>query len=141
MGAVTRNSLQYAKLHVNKYLGNARDIGARAYPLPFDHTHPSATVAGDIVNLVVIPAHHIVVGLDVSRVAMTTTAVIIGTSDDTDRFLETSNWSAAGSINGLPLAGMLYQPTADMIAFATFVTGDPTDATRFAGVFWVMPPA
>lgn len=136
--ATTRNSLQYAKLYVNKYLAKSTDFGGLTLRLPFDHTHPSATVAGDIVNLCVIPANHVVVDMSLSREAMTSTAVIIGTPDLTNRFMQSQSWAARGQVTGVDLAGMLYRPTVDTIVLATFVTGNPTPASRFAGTLTVM---
>lgn len=133
-----RSSLQYTKLYTNKYLARSTDFGGLTMRLPFDHTHPSATVAGDTVNLCVIPAGHIVVGMDLAFEAMTSTAVTIGTSDDTDRFMQSQSWATRGKVSGVDIAGMLYQPSVDTIVIATFVTADPTDASRFAGSINVM---
>ena len=143
MGAVTRESTLYAKLITNKYLGQAYEMGGRAYPLPFEAVIDPATVAGDILKLVQIPAHATVVGLDLARPAMTSTAVIIGeaVTPDTDRFHASSNWSAAGNINGLPVAGQNYRPSVPTDVIVTFVTGDPTDSAEFKGVFWIIPGA
>ena len=35
MAVTNRNSALYLKLHVNKYLGDARDRGGRPVPIPF----------------------------------------------------------------------------------------------------------
>ena len=35
MAVTNRNSTLYTKLSVNKYLGDARDVGGRAVPIPF----------------------------------------------------------------------------------------------------------
>src|SRR3972149_12110049 len=93
-----RNSALYAKLHVNKYLGDARDYGGRMVPIPFDHTVVSGETGGasagvqDTVNLCVLPANCMVVGLEWSADALWASAGTNGTlqfgdSGDDDRYL------------------------------------------------------
>lgn len=136
----TYNSLQYAKLYVNKYLAKLGDFGGRVMPLPFDFTWQvsPAPAAGDIVNMCVIPANHMLVGIDLVRQAMASTAVTIGDAAVTNRISPSSTWAAAGSITVLDLAAMFFQPTVDTIVIATFVTVAPTASTRFAGCLYVM---
>lgn len=136
----TFNSLQYAKLYVEPkgVLARSSDFGGRPMPLPFDFTWLAGAAAGDIVRMCKIPGNHIVVGMDLIRQAMGSTAVIVGTTDDTDRFSLSQSWAAAGAISFVELTGMLYSPAADMDVLATFVTGAPTVGSRFAGCMWVL---
>jgi hypothetical protein len=135
----TRDSVQYAKVVTNKYLGAAWDAGGRSVPLMFEYTVVAGEVAGDLVNLVQLPANCMVVELDAAREAMASTAVIIGDAGDTDRYMANQSWAAAGAVNSLPFSGQNYKPTADTPVFLTWVTTNPTVGARFSGVIWVVP--
>src|SRR5688500_9857366 len=98
MGAVTRSSSLYTKLHVNKYLGDASDAGGSIFPIPFAHTVVSGEIGGasagarDKVQLCVIPAYHQVIALffvadNIWASAGTNGTVQIGDSVDDDRFM------------------------------------------------------
>src|SRR3972149_10600632 len=99
MTVTNRNSTLYTKLHVNKYVGDARDVGGRAYPIPFEHTVVSGELGGasagvsDEVNLCVLPANCMVVGLEfvgqhLWASAGTNGTLALGDSGDDDRYLK-----------------------------------------------------
>ena len=133
-----RNSALYTKLHVNKYLAKNED-SARVQELKIQHTVLSGEVAGDVINLCVIPAGYSVVGLLLTHPAMVTTAAVLGDAGDDDRYRTTMNLSAAGSLAGVVDAGMLYKPTADTIVQLKFVTGNPTVGSVVKGALLVVP--
>lgn len=162
MPATTRNSTLYKKLHVDQYLGDARDEGGRAYPIPFQHTVVSGETGGasagvqDKVNLCKIPANCMVVGLNWVSEALWASAAVNGTlqfgdSGDDDRYMTATELYTAtpgGPIategmkrQGLAFEGQNYKPTADTIAVATYKTANPTVGKTFKGVFWVIPGA
>jgi len=158
----TRNSVLYKKLHVDKFLGDARDVGGRAYPVPFSHTVVSGETGGasagvqDLVNLCVLPANCMVVGLDITADAIWASAATNGTlqlgdSGDPDRYLTATEFYTAtpgGPIategmkrQGLADTGQNFKPTADTIVQAIYKTANPVVGKIFKGVFWVVPGA
>ena len=158
--ATNRDSTLYKKLHVDKYLGDARDVGGRAYPVPFDHTVVSGETGGasagvqDSVNLCVLPANCMVVGLEFKANAVWASAgangtVQLGDSGDDDRYMiatelystESPLPTEATARFGLAVAGQNYKPTADTIVKATWKTANPVVGKVFKGVFWVIPGA
>lgn len=158
--ATTRDSTLYTKLHVNKYLGDARDRGGRAVPIPFAHTVVSGETGGasagvqDKVNLCVLPANCMVVGLEFKSNALWASAgtngtLQLGDSGDDDRYMvATELYSAESPLPseatvryGLALAGQNYKPTADTIVQATYKVANPVVGKEFKGVFWVVPGA
>lgn len=158
--ATNRNSTLYTKLHVNKYLGDARDVGGRAYPIPFSHTVVSGETGGasagvqDTVNLCVLPANCMVVGLEFKSDAVWASAGVNGTlqlgdSGDDDRYMQATELYSAesplpteGTVRmGLAFAGQNYKPTADTIVVAKYKTANPVVGKTFKGVFWVIPGA
>lgn len=161
MPVTNRNSTLYTKLHVNKYLGDARDVGGRAYPIPFQHTVVSGETGGasagvrDTVNLCVLPANCMVVGLefisnDVWASAGVNGTLQIGDSGDDDRYMTaTELYTAAGSpitgdgkaVNMLAFTGQNYKPTADTIVVAEYRVANPVVGKIYKGVFWVVPGA
>jgi len=157
MAVTNRNSTLYTKLHVNKYLGDARDVGGRAYPIPFQHTVVSGETGGasalvrDTVNLCVLPANCMVVGLDITADAVWASAGVNGTvqlgdSGDDDRYMIASEfYTAAGQLQAenhrLAFAGQNYKPTADTIVVAEYRAANPVVGKIFKGVFWVVPGA
>jgi len=162
MAATTRNSTLYTKLHVNKYLGDARDVGGRAYPIPFEHTVVSGETGGasagvqDKVNLCVLPANCMVVGLEFVANALWASAgtngtLQLGDSGDDDRYMTATELYTAtpgGPIategmkrSGLADTGQNYKPTADTIVVATYKTANPVVGKNFKGIIWVVPGA
>lgn len=152
MTVTNRNSTLYTKLHVNSYLGDARDVGGRAYPIPFQHTIVSGETGGasagvrDTVNLCVLPANCMVVGIDFIREALGASAgagvtLQFGDSGDDDRYLAAVDSDAAGGINALAFAGQNYKPTADTIVVAQYRVANPVVGKIFKGIIWVVPGA
>jgi hypothetical protein len=160
--ATNRNSALYLKLDVNKYLGDARDRGGRVVPIPFSHTVVSGETGGasagvqDTVNLAVIPANCMVIGLDIVADAVWASAGVNGTlqlgdSGDDDRYMtatELYTASPGGPIategmkrQGLADTGQNYKPTADTIVVAKYKTANPTVGKTFKGVIYVIPGA
>lgn len=139
--ATTRDSALYDKLHVKKYLGDPRDRGGRAVPIALEHTVVAGEVAGDFVNLGVIPANCMVVGIDLFHDAAASTSVILGDAGDDDRYLATTSWAAAGSQASLAGSGQNYRPTADTVVQLKWVTVNPTVGAQVKGVLWVVPGA
>jgi hypothetical protein len=162
MAVVNRDSTLYAKIHTNKYLGDARDEGGRAYPIPFQHTVVSGEVGGasalvrDTVNLCVLPANCMVVGLTIVADAVwgsagTNGTLRLGDSGDDDRYMagtELYTASPGGPIStegmlrgGLADTGQNYKPTANTIVKAEYRGANPVVGKIFKGVFWVIPGA
>ena len=156
LGVVSnRNSTLYTKLHVNKYLGKTQDEGGRAYPIPFQHTVVSGETGGasagvrDTVNLCVLPANCMVVGLTISAndlwaSAGTNGTLQLGDSGDDDRYMIASEfYTAAGQLpaenNRLAFAGQNYVPTADTIVLAEYRGANPVVGKIFKGCLWVIP--
>src|SRR5689334_16590779 len=132
--ATTRDSVTYAKIHTNAYIGDARDRAGRLVPVPFEHTVVSGETGGasagaqDKVNLCVIPANCMVVGLELVTDDLWASAGVNGTfqlgdSGDDDRFVTaTESYTAAGAggpiategmkHGGLAFTGQNYKPTA-----------------------------
>jgi len=156
----TRNSVLYTKLHVNKYLGDARDVGGRAYPIPFDHTVVSGETGGasagvqDLVNLCVLPANCMVVGLEFKSNAIWASAgtngtLQLGDSGDPDRYMVATELYSTesplpteGTVRfGLALAGQNYKPTADTIVQAIYKVANPVVGKQFKGNIFVIPGA
>lgn len=151
MTVTNRNSTLYAKLHVSKYLGDARDRGGRAYPIPFSHTVVSGEVGGasallwDTVNLCVIPAYAMVVALNFACNALEVSAGVnstleIGDSGDTDRYMKAKEFDVENAVAPpMPYAGQNYKPTADTIVIGTWKVGNPKVGAIFNGCIWVVP--
>lgn len=157
-----RDSTLYKKLHVDKFLGDARDQGGRAVPIAFEHTVVSGEDGGasagvqDLVNLCVLPANCMVVGLDIVADAIWASAGVNGTlqlgdSGDADRYLTATEFytaSPGGPIategmkrQGLADTGQNFKPTADTIVQAIYKTANPVVGKKFKGCFWIVPGA
>jgi len=135
------NSTQYTKLDVNKYLGDARDRGGRAIPIPFTHTVTTETTA-DTTNLVVLPANCEVVSMDsIAAVSFGgTCTVAIGDSGSNARYQIAIVMTA--EVKGrLAAAGMRFRPTADTVVFITYAAANPAAGAIIRGLFWVVPGA
>lgn len=148
--ATTRNSTLYSNLHVNKYLGDARDAGGRVVPIPFQHTVVAGETGGasagvqDLVNLCVLPANCEVLHLFVDREALGASAgsgvnTKIGDSGDDDRYQVQTDSDVAGQINGVANAGFRYRPTADTIVLLKWLTANPVVGKKIQGFFLVVP--
>ena len=134
-----KNSTLYANLFVNKYVGDARDYGGRAVPLPFEHTVASDG-STDTVNLTVIPANAMVVGLEVANEALgTSTTMALGDSGSSGRYLVATAVTSAGKNNGLLSAGQNYRPSVDTILLLTWAAATPTNGAIVKGVLWIIP--
>lgn len=137
----THNSALYTKLDVNKYLGDARDRGGRAVPIPFEHAASSDTTS-DIVNLATLPANCEVVGLECITDGLGTSVTLaLGDSGDVDRLMVATAMATSGNRGTLAVTGMRYRPTADTIVYATIAGANLTDAKIFKGVIWIVPGA
>lgn len=133
------NSVQYAYIHVSKYLVDARDLRGRAVPIMFDHV-VTTDVNADTVNLAVIPAFSKVVGMDVANSALgASTTLSLGDAGNATRYLAATSVTAAGKNSGLLVAGQNYEPTTDTIVLATWGGANPTAAGSISGVIWVVP--
>lgn len=160
MAVTNRNSTLYTKLHVNKYLGDARDRGGRLVPIPFSHTVVSGETGGasagvrDTVNLCVLPANCMVVGLIFKSNALWASAgtngtLQLGDSGDDNRYMEATELYSAesplpteGTVRfQLANAGLLYKPTADTIVLAEYRVANPVVGKIFKGCFLVVPGA
>lgn len=163
MGATTRNSALYNKLHVNKYLGDAADRGGLLFPIPFAHTVVSGETGGasagtqDKVNLCVISAYYQVIALflvadNIWASAGANGTLQIGDSGDDDRYMiATELYTATGgpiTADGksygagvLALAGMNYKPTVETVVQAIWKTANPVVGKKFSGCFLTIKPA
>lgn len=154
--ATTRDSALYTKLHVNKYVGDARDFGGRAVPVPFDHTVVSGETGGasagvqDLVNLCVLPAHCMVVGIEIAHGALGASAgagrlLDIGDVGDPDRFVAglDVDVTTTGLVfqTSLALTGQNYRPTAETIVQGRWRGGNPVVGQRVVGNFFIVPGA
>jgi hypothetical protein len=128
-------------------------------PIPFSHTVVSGETGGasagaqDSVNLCVLPANCMVVGLafvsdNLWASAGTNGTLQLGDSGDDDRYLvATELYTAAGSpitgdgkqVNLLAFAGQNYRPSADTIVLATYKVANPVVGKIFKGCFFVIP--
>ena len=162
MAVTNRDSTLYAKLHVSKYLGDARDRGGRVVPIPFQHTVVSGETGGasagvrDTVNLCVLPANCMVVDLEVTAEAVWASAGVngtfsIGDSGNVARYLgatEAYTADPGGPIAtegqkhaGLAFAGQNYKPTADTIVLLEWRVANPSVGKVIKGCFFIVPGA
>lgn len=136
-----KDSTQYAAIHTNKYLADARDKGSRVVGIPFDHTVAS-DAQNDTVNLCVIPAYAKVVDLCVANEALgASTTLSIGDAGSATRYLAATAVTSAGKNQGLLAAGQNYEPTSDTIVFATWGGATPTNGARISGCLFVIMAA
>lgn len=143
----TRDSTLYTKLHVNKFLGDARDAGGRAVPVPFEHLTVSGEAAADKVNLCVLPANCEVLTMEaitpdgLGPSAGSNVNPTIGDAADVDRFMLATDMDVANTrgvlSNGV---GMRFRPTADTIVQLTYTVA-PAVGRTIRGYFWVIPGA
>ena len=149
--ATTRDSALYTKLHVNKYLGDARDRGGRVVQIPFEHTTVSGETGGasagvqDLVDLCVLPANCEVIGMIYAGGAFAASAGVgctleIGDSGDADRYASIDA-DVASVLGTLLSTGLRYRPTADTIVTGRWSVADPIVAITFKGCFLVVPGA
>ena len=160
MAVTNRDSTLYTKLHVNKYLGDARDRGGRLVPIPFSHTVVSGETGGasagvrDTVNLCVLPANCMVVDLIFKSNALWASAgtngtIQLGDSGDADRYMVATELYSAesplpteGTVRfRLAMDGLLYKPTADTIVLAEYRVANPVVGKIFKGCFLVVTGA
>lgn len=147
-----RDSTLYANLHTNKYLGDARDLGGRVVPIPFEHTVVAGELGGasagvsDEVRLCVLPANCEVVGFEEIHEALGASAgsgvtMQIGDSGDVDRYKVSQDADTAGGIGTLPFTAMRYRPTADTIVLLQWGGGNPVVGKIVKGRFLIVPGA
>jgi len=138
-----RDSVLYDKLHVKKYLGDARDRAGRMVPIPFEHTVVAGEASADTVNLCVLPANCEVVGYDMVTDGLVGAGitVIVGDSGDTDRFQASTVMVAAEARGVLAFAGARFRPTADTIVLLTYGVAAPTVGRIVRGAFYIVPGA
>lgn len=139
-----RDSALYKKLHVDKFLGDARDAGGRAYPIPFQHTVVTGGEAiADTVNLCVLPANCEVVGFEAigDGVMAATGTIAVGDSGDADRYMVAKVFATAEDRGDLAFAGMRYRPTADTIVVMVYAVAAAVAGKVLKGRFWVIPGA
>jgi hypothetical protein len=145
MAAVLRDSVLYDKLHVQKYVADARDRTGRVVPIPFELTVVSPSTAADTYNLCVLPANCEVVGIEAVSNALGASAgtgvlVDIGDSVDPDRFVDSWDADLAESHAQLAFAGQRYRPAADTVVVALFAVA-PVVGRVIKGCFYVVPGA
>lgn len=156
MAATTRDSVTYAKIHTNKYIGKATERGGRVFPIPFAHTVVSGETGGasagvqDLVNLCVIPANAIVIALHLSTQAIWASAGVngtfqIGDSGDDDRYVTAVEaYSTNGPIAaekvyvGLANTGQNYTPTSDTVVQLIWKVANPVVGKIIKGCFLVI---
>jgi len=159
--ATNRDSALYTRVHVNKYVSDARDRAGRVLPIPFSHTVVSGETGGasagvqDSVNLCVLPANCMVLNLILTADAIWASAGVNGTlqlgdSGDADRYMTATEFYTAtpgGPIatqgmlrQGLADTGQNYRPTSDTIVTATYKVANPTVGKIFKGCFLVAMP-
>lgn len=146
MSAVLRNSTLYTKLHVNKYLGDARERGGRVVPIPFELTIVSPATVADSYNLCVLPAYCRVIALIAVAEAMGLSAgggttFAIGDSGDADRYMAATDMDVLNAAGVLASAGMNYEPTADTIVVGVVGGAAMVAGKTIKGCFLVVPAA
>jgi hypothetical protein len=146
MGAVNRDSTLYSNIHTNKYLADARHLGGRVVPLPFEVTIVSGATVGDSYNLTVIPANARVIGLEcvtngIGDSAGDGVGLKIGDSGVSDRYMADTDFDVAEARGTLAYAGQGYTPTADTIVVATITGGAAKVGQVFKGCLLVVPGA
>jgi len=156
MAVTNRNSVLYTKLYVTKSIGNATDLRGRVVPIPFKHTVVSGETGGasalarDTVNLCVIPADYMVIGLHVSAENLWASAGVngtfsIGDAGVIDRYMlaaesytttggpiATEGGLRAGQLN---FAGQNYIPSSDTIVLLEWRVANPTVGKIVRGAF------
>lgn len=139
----SRDSALYAKLDVNKYLGDARDRGGGVVPIPFEHTViAGGEAAADTVNLCVLPANCEVAGLTCNTDGLGTSVTLkIGDSGDTDRLMMATAFAAAEDSGKIAFSGLRYRPAASTVVYATYAGATATAGKIFRGVIWIVPGA
>jgi hypothetical protein len=143
--ATARDSVNYAAIHTNRYLADARKEGGRIVPLPFEVTVVSTSATNDTYNLTVIPANARVVqlicttdGIGASAGAGRTFQV--GDSGDDDRYMVASDFDVANAQGSLAMTGAGYTPAADTIVVGKFVNA-PVVGKKVTGTLFVIPGA
>jgi hypothetical protein len=159
--ATTRDSTKYSNLHVKKYITDVLDGGGRPVFIPFEHTIVSGETGGasagvhDRINLCVLPAKCMVIGLSISMENLWASAGANGTfqlgdSGDDDRYmLATESYTATGGptatdnpkTNILPHTGQNYRTTGVTTVFGTYKVANPTVGKTIKGGFWVIESA
>lgn len=141
MAAVLRDTVLYDKLHVKKFLADARDRDGRMVPIPFELVAIAGEAIGNTYNLCVLPANCEVVGLEAVSGGLTATATVaIGDAGDPDRYA-LAGGTAAESRYHLAFAGTRFRPTADTIVVATNAVAALTEGNTIKGCFYVVPGA
>lgn len=141
--ATARDSVNYAAMFTNKYLVDARKLGGRVVPLPFELTIVSTSATGDTYKLTVIPANARVIGLECTTDGIGASAgagitCSIGDSGAAARYMAATDFDASGAAGVLAIAGAGYTPTADTIVVAT-ITGVGVVGKVIKGVLYVIP--
>ena len=146
MGAVLRDTTIYTSAFVNKYVQDARDVGGRAVPLPFELTVISGATDGDTYNLTVIPANAKVVGLECTTDGLGDSAgagvnFTIGDSGDPNRYMAATDFDVLDAQGDLAFAGQGYKPTADAIVVGLISGAAGVVGQQVKGVIWIVPGA
>lgn len=141
--ATARDSVNYAAIYTSKYVADARKIGGRVVPLPFEVTIVSAAATNDTYNLTVIPANARVIGLECTTNGLGASAGAgrtfqIGDSGDDDRYMVATDFDVTGAVGVLAIAGAGYTPTADTIVVGKCVNA-PTVGQVVKGVIYIIP--
>ena len=143
--ATARDSVFYAATFTNKYLADARKLGGRVVPLPFEITVVSASATNDTYNLTVIPANARVVGLECTTdgIGVSAGANItfqMGDAGSAARYMAATDFDVSGAAGTLAIAGAGYTPTADTIVVGKFV-GAAVVGKVVKGVIYIIPGA
>lgn len=141
--ATARDSVNYAAIFTNKYLADARKLGGRVVPLPFEVTIVSAAATNDTYNLTVIPANARVIGLECTTNGLGASAgsgrtFQIGDAGDADRYMVATDFDVSGAAGVLAITGAGYTPTADTIAVGLIVNA-PVVGQVVKGVIYIIP--
>jgi hypothetical protein len=146
MAAVLRDTTLYDKLHVKKYVGDARDRGGRVVPIPFELTVVSPSTVADTYNMCVLPANCKVVGLECTSDGLGPSAgggrtFALGDSGDADRYMVASDFDVANAQGTLANTGQGYKPSADTIVVGTIAGAAGVVGKVVKGCFYVIPAA
>jgi len=158
--ATTRDSVDYAALVTNHTPGLvATKRGGRVFPIPFQHTVISGETGGasagvqDKVNLCVLPAGAMVIGLHISANALWASAGVngtfqIGDAVDDDRYVTAiESYSANGpTATDKPYGGLAFTGQNFIVLTTTTIvqliwkTANPVVGKIIKGCFLVILP-
>lgn len=142
MAAVLRDSVFYASLFTSKFLADARKVGGRVVPLPFEVTAVSVATVGDTYNCTVIPGNARVIGLECTTTTNAGTITWqLGDAGSATRYMAATVFATVNTQGALAATGAGFTPTVDTIVVGLFGVVAPTVGAKVTGCIYVIPGA